>query len=328
MADVDESIDNAINAAIEETGEPVADTPSDTPIPVETKEEPEVEAKIEEKEAAAPEPEPEKAAEPEPEPENTFKLNANVLEKVNESPELREIYKEMQRGMGDKATSLAEQRKEAKEALELISWMREDPKRALKAWATEQGVDLPDSAKTKTETKVDDIVDQVQKEWAVALNSEEAAQTFTPLLRKTIEGIVKNALEPQEQFRSEVLQRQNNNDLAASLNTFKATVADRGEDMTPEIQQQMADKMASLSPADGIDIQDFLGTVYDSVVAKASRKAGVSAQLKRLQEAKNNSEPVVGTRPTPDKDPTSITMDMTEDEAVNAAVAFAHQQTQ
>jgi len=323
MADVDESIENAISETIEENGEPTPDTPADTPLPVEAKEEPKEEAEPEK--AAVPQ---EEEHAPEPEPENTFKLSTKVLEKVNESPELREIYKEMQRGMGDKATSLAEQRKEAKEAMELISWMREDPKRALKAWAAEQGVDLPDESKTPTDTKVDNIVDQVQKEWAVALNSEEAAQTFTPLLRKTVEGIVKSALEPLGKFQQDVTQRQNNNDLAAAVNTFQATVTERGEEFTPEIQQEMADKMKNLSPADGIDIQDFLGTVYDSVVAKTARKASVSAQLKRLQAAKDTSEPVVGTRPTPAKDPSTITMDMTDDEAVNAAVAYAQLQSQ
>jgi hypothetical protein len=113
--------------------------------------------------------------------------------------------------------------------------------------------------------------------------------------------------------------------IAAATREFGASVVERGDEWSDEIQAGMAKLVGVVRPAsDDVTIQDYLSTIYDVVSARTARQRGLKTQLSRLKSAKETAEPTTTARPGAGSAPNI--RDLAEKDAIAAAVAAATKQ--
>jgi hypothetical protein len=312
----------------EATAEVEKESPSEiAPEPeAEEKAEPETEAKPQSEAEESPEAEDkeevveEKAEEPE---DHDLGLTADQLDKLRETPEGLALYKSVQRGLTKKATDFAERRKELEQKAEIAEYLQKYPEKAFEQLAEKLG---RRTAPSEQEEKVEAAVDEHLKKWTELLGEEEKAKVFWPALKDDIIAIAKELVAPLTQQQEEVQQKAIEREHAAGVAQFEARVKERGDDYGPEIEQKMADKMKIMQPAEGVSLQDYLDTLYDSVAMDATRVATKKAALARLRKAEKKDEPTAATRAAKTESAT-ITADMSEDDAIDLAIMQAEKES-
>jgi len=74
-----------------------------------------------------------------------------------------------------------------------------------------------------------------------------------------------------------------------------------------------------------VDISEYMGALYDAVLARRIRTKSARTNLDRLRRVRSESEPTAGVTTAP-KGEESITTDMSDNDAVTLAVKKAQQQ--
>jgi hypothetical protein len=315
--DLDEAIANVTEESIKEADAVATPDPKPEPTPEPPKED-----------AAPPKeeptPEPEKKVEPEPPEEEDLELSAEQLEAINADPKLRAVYKSVQRGLTKKAQTLAEKTKALDEKAKLADWIEENPDKALEIMAEKRGRRL---APTEDQDKKAEVVDELMGEWTKAFNgNEEAAKTFYPLLRRTIESAYEKQAEPLLAAQAKQAAENDQRTVAANISQFATSIKEKGQPYDDDIAVEMANSMQTLQPAKDIDFQDYLQSLYNDAMYRRVQATNTKAALERLRKAESDTEPVSTTRPAePGK--LAITTDMSENDAIAAAVALAEQES-
>jgi hypothetical protein len=316
--DENAALEAAVNEVIEETGAEV--------VPDEPKEDTPVESTPESDDDAGTVGEPATPAEETPE-EEPLGLSAEQLQAINEDPKLLAVYKSMQRGLTKKTTEIAETRKSLEEKAKIADWIKSDPDKAIASLAKARGINV--DSKTVEEHKVESAVDELTEKWARTLNPNDldagrrAAEQFRPMLEEHMKTFMEGFLTPIQQQQQDLQRASQERALAATVAEFEANITGRNEPIDDAIKTEMADKMNVMPPGEKTDIDTYLEAIYNSVMGDRMRKSAAQKQLQRLQKAKTTSEPVVGSRPAPKSDKPVISMDMSDDDAIKAAVALA-----
>lgn len=263
-----------------------------------------------------------KVEKPEPAPEadeEVFTPTAEELDLINKSPELKKVYRSMQRGLTQKAQSIAAMRKEMEQKSQVVDWIQADPEKAIRAIATAAGVSLGE-ARQATESKV---ADSLEEKWAQVMGADAAAM-LRPLFEDTARQILEQEVAPYRQ-QTEVLARQaTERTIAASVREFGAAVSSRGEEWDDETQAEMAVLAKKIEPGENTPINEYLDVLYDKVVANRMRTKQARQNLERLRKVREDAEPATTTRPSPAAEE-RVTTDMTDKDAVAVAVRLAKQ---
>jgi hypothetical protein len=293
----------------------IAEEPPKEEVAPETAPEEKTEA-VEQEAAPAEEPTPE----PEKPEEADLSLSAEQLDAINKDENLRAAYKSMQRGLTKKSQEFADERKAHADKIALANFLEKDPEAALQILAEKAGRKL---APTEPETTREEAVDTLLSEWTEAFQgNEEAAKQFYPLLKKTIESMYDTKIQPvvqnQEAIQAEAAQRA----IATEINKFGSEVVAKGQQFDTVIQNEMSEMMTNLQPSEGVPLPQYLDSLYSAVMFKRFQASNTKAALQRLRAAETETEPTSVTRTTPTT-PKGISSDMTEDEAIAAAVELA-----
>jgi hypothetical protein len=306
--DLNTAISSAVQSATKEvSGEPEAPTPTPTEEPA--KDEPKVEA--------------EEPSKDEPSEEEFWNPTAEELAAIDKNPELKKVYRSMQRGLTQKTQKLAEFRKEVEERVKIADWIQSEPEKAIRALAAATGLTLAQAEKKLEEAKV---VDDLEKEWGDTVGPE-AAKLLRPLFEKTAEALIAKTVAPYREQTEALARAAAERGIAASLREFGASVVERGEEWDEELQGEMAQITQSITPADDATIEDYLATVYDVAIARRSRARTARENLARLKRVKGEAEPTTTSRPAP-KGEERVTVDMSDKDAIALAVKQAREQVQ
>jgi hypothetical protein len=312
---VDTTVDSDIDAVVAEaTKEVEGESPSElAPEPEpEAEETPEAEVK---EEPPAEEP---KAEEPEAE-EQDLELSAEQLDAINKDPNLLAVYKSMQRGLTKKSQSFADRIKEVEEKTKVADFIEKDPDKALEILAEQRGRRI---APKEEDAKLDQAVDESLEKWTKLLGSDEQAKAFWPAIKDDIVKVVKEQLTPVAQRQEQATIAARQQEYAAGIAQFEASVKKSGGEYTPEVEAEMTAKMKTIQASEGATLQEYLGILHDSVMMDRNRVADKKAALARLRKAEKKDEPTVSSR-TPKVGKQEITLDMDEDDAIALAVAQA-----
>ena len=277
------------------------------------------------------------AAEPPAEPEDDEPLvpSAADLEAINANPALLKVYKSMQRGLTQKTTKLANERKTLAERAKVADWIQANPDNAIRALAQARGLTIAE-AKAEVKAAKAEAVDDLTAEYEKVLG-KDAAAVLRPLIEKTAAAIAEKQLAPIAERADGLSKAAAERGLAAAVREFEATVIARGEEFPDDVQEEMAALMDTVSPAEHEDengnivqasVDEYLSALYDMVQARRSRKGAIQAQLKRLKETKEaGTEPsTTGTKPPADED--KVPLGLSDNDAVARAVAIAEKKAQ
>jgi vacuolar-type H+-ATPase subunit H len=313
--DKDTAIATAVAEATKEVeGTTVPETPQKPETP---SEEPEPEA---EPDKAAPKAEPPAADEAD---EEVFTPTAEELALIDKSPELKKVYRSMQRGLTQKSQKLAADRKAHQEEVEIATWIRLNPKDAAKAMAQATGLTVSEASTVVAAAKAEtaQTLDELTEEWNKAVGPEPA-KILRALVEKTAERIAEKKIEPYKGQAEQLMRDANNRGISASMREFGASIVEAGGDFSDEIQAEMSEIADLIDPKEDTTINDYLATLHDVALTRMNRKAVAKESLRRLRGIRSEAEPASTTRPAPKAEP-SITNSMSDREAVALAVKMA-----
>ena len=307
--------DNATDDTTPATSEPAkADpAPKSDPAPKDDKPAPapKAEAKVAAKiEAAASE-------------EEVFTPTAEELALIDKSPELKKVYRSMQRGLTQKTTALANTRKDLEEQAKIVNWIQQDPENALRSLAQAAGVKLGDEVVPAKATTEEKIADSLEAKWAKTVGTEAAA-LLRPLFEETAQALLEERLGPLEQDAERARRDANASAAQSDIRGFGASVVEAGEEWNDEIQGEMAKLASVVDPAEEATLPEYLATLYDSVIAKRNRARVARANLERLRKARTEDEPNTSARPSPATEE-KVTIEMSDNDAIALAVRQARQ---
>jgi hypothetical protein len=291
-------------------------TPEHTTTTPAAPEKPAVSAPAAEKPAA---PATEKPAAAPPDEDEVFTPTAEELATIDRNPELKKVYRSMQRGLTQKAQSLAGMRKALEQKANIVDWIRAEPAAALKAISEYTGVNLATPAPS-TEAKV---ADSLEAKWAETVGAD-AAKLLRPLFEDTARAILEKEVAPYKAQTEALAKTAAARGIAASVREFGATIAERGDEWADDIQGEMAQLAQRIEPGPDTPINEYLDVLYDKVMAGRMRSKSARANLERLRKIRTETEPSNAGRPTPAAEE-RITTDMSDKDAVAVAVRMARQ---
>lgn len=319
--DINDAVTSAVAEAKTESGvsEPTQEAAQET----KTDESPEPKAE-EKTEKGAP-----KETASEDEEEEFFNPTAEELAIIEKSPELKKAYKAFQKGFTKKTTDLKKLREQAKQEIEVAQYIRANPEAAARELAQIAGLTIAEArAEIKEAAKAADstsgVVDELQSKWAKVVG-EEAAALLRPLFEETAKATIEREvynLRQQTEFLTKQAQQKG---ITAAVREFGASVVERGEDWSDDVQNEMAKIAGVIAPGDDTSISDYLSTLYDAVQARRSRARLTKQNVDRLRRIREEQEPTTATR-SQGKPESKITTDMSDKDAVALAVAQAREQ--
>jgi hypothetical protein len=254
-----------------------------------------------------------------PDEDEVFTPTAEELATIDKNPELKKVYRSMQRGLTQKTQSLADMRKALEQKANIVDWIRQDPASALKAISEYTGVNLAKPTPT-TEAKV---ADSLEAKWAEVVGAD-AATLLRPLFEDTARAILEKEVAPYKAQTEALARTAAERGVAASVREFGATVSERGDEWADDIQGEMAQLAQRIEPGPDTPINEYLDVLYDKVMAGRMRSKSARANLERLRKVRTETEPSNAGRPTPAAEE-RITSDMNDKDAVAVAVRMARQ---
>jgi len=316
-SDLNAAISSAVASSTAEVeaadSAPETTTPDTTPAA-----KPEAAASAAKPEAKAAPAEKPAAAAP-PEEDEVFTPTAEELALIDKSPELKKVYRSMQRGLTQKAQSLADMRKALEQKANIVDWIQADPAAAIKAISEYTGVNLSKPTPT-TEAKV---ADSLETKWAEVVG-EDAAKLLRPLFEDTARAILEKEVAPYKAQTEALAKTAAERGVAASVREFGASIAERGDEWADDIQGEMAALAERIEPGKDTPIGEYLDVLYDKVMAGRMRSKSARANLERLRKVRTEVEPSNAGRPAPASEE-RITNDMSDKDAVAIAVRMAKQ---
>lgn len=332
MAELDDAIAAAVSSAeAQAAGNDDGSAGTDSGGEVGSGQEVAPEPAAAEPKAAAPTPEPE----PEPEDDEPLVPSAADLEAINANPQLLKVYKSMQRGLTQKTTKLATERKALAERAKVADWIQSNPDNAIRALAQARGLTIAE-AKAEVKAAQEDVADALGAKFEKALG-KDAAAILRPLIEETAAAIAQKQMSPIAERAEALSKAAAERGLAAAVREFESTVIARGEDFPDDVQEEMAALMNTVAPAEHEDengnivqasVDEYLSALHDMVMMRRSRKGAIQAQLKRLKETKAaGTEPsTTGAKPAADED--TVPLGLSDNDAVARAVAIAERKMQ
>jgi hypothetical protein len=269
---------------------------------------------------AAPAPKAAAVAEPEEE-EEFYNPTAEELAAIEANPELKKVYKSLQKGFTKKTTELKGVRKTLEERAKVADWIEQDPEAVARIIAETRGFKLSKAEVAEVKTEA---VDTIEKEWAVKVGPE-AAKLLRPLIEKTVSGVLKQEVEPMKAQLAEVNKAAQERGIASAVHSFEATVQSEGEDWDDDIQAEMASRIGRLEPGRDVTIDQYLRDIYDGVIAQRLRLARAKGTRDRLRRIREEQEPTV-TAKAPPAEAKRITTDMKDKDAIALAVQQARKE--
>ena len=322
MGELEDAIEEATSAAVEESGG-IEETEETEP----TVANPMPDIKQEDKpadEESAKEEEPEEEAEEEAEEEvdeEPLVATAEELKAINDNPELRKIYKSMQRGLTKKSQTLAEERKSFKESSDLVNWMKENPDEAVQALANRRGYTLTRAEQKAADEAQEEAIDKIAKDWESKVRPE-TTKLLLPLVRSAIEASTQLYVAPLQQQQEALNRQATERVIASSVEEFGAVVVQKGDDWDDSIKAEMAVMSNKFSPGENVGLPEYLSIMYNAVMTERNKNSAMKTQVKRLRKAKDSAEPTRAARPAP-RAKQEITSEMSDKEAVDIAMAEA-----
>ena len=320
MDDLNDAVSAAIASATSEvTGEgPSTPAEPETPAAEPTTPEPD----------ATPAGEPAAASAP-PADEEFWNPTAEELALIDKSPELKKVYRSMQRGLTAKATTLAEQRREAEEFKKSVServkiadWIQAEPEKALRAIAAATGLTV---SEVKQEMAAPPTPgDPLMEKWTKAVGPD-TANILRPLIEETAQYLLEKSIGPVREQSEALAKVQAERAMGASIREFGTSVTARGEDWDDEIQTEMAALATTVEPGPKATISTFLDTLYDTVARRRERSRTARSNLDRLRRVQGSQEPTTTARPAPTT-PQRVTLEMSDKDAVALAVRQAQEE--
>jgi len=320
MDDLNDAVSAAIASA---TTEVTGEAPS---APAETTAEPETSVTPE---PAAAEPPATSTTPAPPADEEFWNPTAEELALIDKSPELKKVYRSMQRGLTQKATTLAEQRREAEEFKKSVServkiadWIQAEPEKALRAIAAATGLTV---SEVKQEMAAPPTPgDPLMEKWTKAVGPD-AANILRPLIEETAQYLLEKSIGPVREQSEALAKVQAERAMGASIREFGTTITARGEEWDDEIQTEMAQLATTVEPGPKATVSTFLDTLYDTVARRRERSRTARSNLDRLRRVQSTQEPTTTARPAPTT-PQRVTLDMSDKDAVALAVRQAQEE--
>ena len=300
-----EDLAAAISAAVGGAKSEVEGTPEPEAAPEKTETAPTTEKVAEKPAVEKAEPDkPEAKAEPakkdEPADDDFWTPTAEELSAIDKNPELKKVYRSMQRGLTQKAQSLAELRKGSEEKIRLADWIQSEPDKAARAIAAASGLTLKEAKEADSEK---DVVDALEEKWSKTVGPD-AAKLLRPLFEETAQSMFQKIVGPVKEATEALSRAAEERGIAASVREFGASVVERGEEWDDDLQREMSVLSNTMQPGQDengnpVSIQDYLSALHDAVVARRSRAKGAKTNLERLRRVKAESEPNAPTRTAP-----------------------------
>lgn len=315
--DLSAAISSAVAESTKEVSggeaEPTATAPDPTPASTPTKEAPAAPAEKPGAEAAKP------TAPSAPDEDEVFTPTAEELAIIDKNPEMKKVYRSMQRGLTQKTQALADMRKALEQKSNIVDWIQQDPAGALKAISEYTGVNLS-SPKPSTEAKV---ADSLESKWAETVGAD-AAKLLRPLFEDTARAILAQEVAPYKAQTEQLAHAAAERGIAASVAEFGATISSRSEEWDDDIQMEMAKLANVVEPGANTPINDYLGVLYDTVMANRMRTKSARSNLERLRRVRTEAEPASNARSAPHSEE-RIDNSMSDKDAVAVAVRLAKQ---
>lgn len=308
MGDLNAALNTAFDETLaENSAQPEAPAPDTTAEPEAPKE------------AAQPAPE-EAKAEDEPTGDVLLdKLTPEQIADLKKDPRLRAIYKGLMSSYTPRMQKMAEQER-LWEALN-----NEDTRRgAVEALARAVGIELAPTDQPQREQAAK-VADGISEEWSKVVGSE-AAQLLRPLIERTALAAVNGTLQPLQQATEMLQMDARGRQAEAQVTQFRSLAKEKGWDVSPEIEAKMAELGREMRPAKPIETVEegvrYMTSLYHAVAgASPETEAKIEKRiLERMNKAAQSAEPARGVPSVGREKRSTITKEMSLNEALDAAV--------
>ena len=257
--------------------------------------------------------------------EENFRPTAEELAVIDQSPELKKVYRSMVKGFTEKTGNLATKRKEAERAMLVIKTLQENPHQTIRALASAAGLRIAEEVIEGPPATVEKSIVERLQERLEAKIGKEGAEVLAPVLLDAIGVVSDEKLVPIQAALKEQAESGQMRALRSSISEFGTKIVEDGGEWGPEIEADMAKLVGRILPGEGMTLPDFLEVLHNNVTVARDRRGVKEREVTRIQKAAKGKEPVRPARPTAVA-PASIVPGMNMKEATALAVAAARQE--
>jgi len=183
-------------------------------------------------------------------------LTPEELAAIDADPKLKQVYRNIKRQFYQKTGTLAEQRKQAEEALGAFDTIRTNPRESIRAMAEAAGMRVVGEPT---------IEDEVMAELRQSIG-KEAAEVLGPTLVRTIEKLTNRAIEPLTREQQQREAAANTSAVKREIAGFGQRVADQGDEWSEEIEREMAALVPKMPPHPNASLPDYLNVLHANVM--------------------------------------------------------------
>lgn len=251
---------------------------------------------------------------------------AEELAAIDANPALKKVYRGIVRALHSKTSKLADKMKEADIALKLMQTIREHPQDAVRTLAAAIKMkvvdDAPEAAPatvTATAAAEKTLLDEVREEMEPEIG-KEAASVLAPVILKAAQKIAGKEIEPVRSKLENTEKEAQKTALKNGIAAFGLSVQEEGGVWDESVEKEMTARIAFVRPAEGTTLPQYLRILYNDYKASVDQTEKTVRQVKRLEQAAANAEPVRPSRPS-SGNVQAITPGMNAKEAVALAVA-------
>lgn len=331
-----DSVKEAVSSTLKETGFDPGEDPRDgvkeeTSVAEVTSKEEEVSETVEDKEDTSREVEDKEEVRAEKKElivekeEEDFRPTAEELEAINQSPELKKVYRSMVKGFTEKTGHLATKRKEAERAMLAIKALQENPQQTIRALASAAGMKIVEDAPISTDNLTEKSVVERLQEKLEAKIGKEGAEVLAPVLLEAIGVVNEEKLAPIQAAIKKQEESEQLRNLRANISDFGSKIVEDGGEWNQEIETEIAKLVGKILPGEGMTLPGYLEVLHNNVLVARDRRGVKEREVTRLHKAIKGKEPVRPARPISPATP-SIKPGMDVREATAMAVAAARQE--
>jgi hypothetical protein len=185
-------------------------------------------------------------------------LTPEELAAIDADPKLKQVYRNIKRQFYQKTGTLAEQRKQAEEALGAFDTIRTNPRESIRAMAEAAGMRVVGEPTVEDEIMAD-LTRSVGK---------EAADILGPSLVRTVAKLTNKIMAPLTQEREQVESAKNTSAIRSEIAGFGQRIVDQGGEFSEEIEREMAALVPKMPPGPNATLPDYLDVLHANVMAK------------------------------------------------------------
>jgi hypothetical protein len=290
--------------------------------------------KVGEEKLASPAPKTDKETEtPASGDEVDLRVTPEELDAINKDPNLKKVYRSMVRGFTEKTSDFAGKRKELEAAMDAVTAIRADPKKAAMALAAATGgkITYDDGTAPAVPANAAPVVtEKAAVVKATELLTEklgkEAADALGPVLIEAVKILAGEELSPIKQAMA--IQDENAGKIAlkSAVGEFGASIAASGLEWDETVEQEMAELVGQVIPGKDMPLPKFLKVLHNTVMANRAEKSTTGRVLVRLRTAAETKEPVQPARTAPTAPVGAITAGMDNKTATALAIESARRE--